>query len=187
MDTLAWLLFESPLALGSLLALVNFVLLVQWRRGGRARPLLIGLGASAVLLLVQALIITQREAADRTMTRIERAVLAGQVGPIADALAFDFRADAFDRDGFIELARTFLRETRVRTLLRQQLEIVESHADRFLVQVSYVAVVSGREYEGAVTSIWRIEFGRDRGAWRIRGVDPLRLNRSDVTWKDLTR
>ena len=58
MSWFTWIFLESLPALGALLFTVNFFLLVYWRRSGRVRPLLIGLGAAIVLLIVQAAVVT---------------------------------------------------------------------------------------------------------------------------------
>jgi hypothetical protein len=123
MDELTWLLFESRIALGIALFLVNFFLLVHWRRGGRARPLLIAVAVSAALLLTQALVVTKREAADRLLATVERGLLASDAAPLAQALAPGFVAGDMDRAAFLARVERELRRWRVHSLGHAPLRI----------------------------------------------------------------
>ena len=95
MEWVTWLLFESVAALGSVLGLVLFALLVHWRRSGQVRPLLLGLGVAAALLLVQVLVVTRREHAGRILAAIERDIVAARTAALEAALRQTSRARAW--------------------------------------------------------------------------------------------
>jgi hypothetical protein len=182
MDSLIWFFFESTLALAGVLVVLLFVLLVHWRRGGRPRPLLIGLSVAILLLIVQALVVTRREHADRILRRIETDVVASRTDAIAAALSARFHVAEPDMDqaGFLERVRRAMRRVDVRTLTQHGLKIQADESDTFEVSVTYWADVSTPEYGGLAHSRWRIVFIREQGNWRILTVEPTELNRLPV-------
>jgi len=190
MDTLKWFFFESTLALGGCLAVVLFVLLVYWRRTLRPRPLLIGLAVGAVLLAVQALVVTQREHAVRIMDGVERDVVASQPHNLGRYLSDHFRIEetGWDKQRFLDRVREYMTRVEIRTLTRQRLEVEESSADRFQISVSYLASISTRDIAAPVLSRWLIVFVREGGPWRIQTIVPVALDRRPVSgWKGIPR
>jgi hypothetical protein len=188
MDSLIWLFFESTLALVGCLAVLLFVLLVHWRRGGRPRGLLIVLGVSVVLLLVQALVVTRREHADRIMKRIEVDVVASRPDAIAAALSARFRIaePEMDRSEFLDLVRRWMQRVDVHTLTRRGLRIQASDGDTFLISIGYWADISGPDFSGTVTSRWEIEFVHEEDGWRILSIEPIELDHRPVAgWRNL--
>jgi len=184
---LTWLLFESPLALGILLFVVVFALLVHWRRTGRPRAFLVGLVLAAALMGVQAAVVTQREHADRVMRVVELAVRSGRVEPLARSLSAGFYAADMDRDAFVELTRAFMNEVRVRTLTRspRTIELTDSRSDRFTVRIGYFAIVESRDFDRPLPSSWSITFSRESNAWTISEIEPITVNHRAVKWREL--
>lgn len=190
MDFLIWLLFESTLALGGCLAVLLFVLLVRWRRTLKPRPLLIGLALSVVLLLVQALVVTRREHADRIMRAIEQDVVASRPDAIAAALSerFYISETGWDRERFLDRVRQYLEAVDVRTLTRRKLAVETSEAGRFQIYISYLADISTRDLDTPVLSRWRIEFVDEAGQWRILTIQPSSIERRPIGgWKGLPK
>lgn len=190
MDTLKWVLLESRLALGGLLFVINFFLLVHWRRGGRPMPLLIALGVSVVLLVVQGLVETHREAAGDVMQRIERDVEKGDVATLASVLAPQFSTQALreplDRTTFLDWARGQLGAIRVNWLIRSPIEITADRGAQFTIAVTYTADVSIRDYSGPVKTRWAISFERISDQWMITRIDLLEFNNKPVSeWRNL--
>lgn len=183
MGWLTWFLFESLAALGAVLGLVLFVLLVYWRRSGRRRPLLVGLAAAAVLLTVQGLVVTQREHAGRILVPIEKDLLASRTGALAAALAPDFDAAGMDRDAFVQYVSRQLQRLKIRWLDRWALFLVESDAERFVVSATYSADVAGGNFTGNVRSVWSLTFVRRSDGWKIANIRPLHVGSvDDPTW-----
>ena len=172
MSWVAWLLFESPTALGGALFVDNFVLLVIWRRTGHRRPLVVGLALAAGLLLIQTLVVTRREQAARILKRIERDVLTAQTTALAQCLAPDFRADGMGAQDFVEFVARRYEWVRVRSLSQGRVEVQESQPDSFVVEVPYRADVVVEQYAGLVRTRWRITLHRTDQGWRIRHVQP---------------
>jgi hypothetical protein len=188
MNWLVWFLFESLGALGAVLGVALFVLLVHWRRTGRSRPLLIGLAIAAVLLVTQALVVTQRERAARILAPIERDVVASRTTALEAALAPDFTAGDLDREQFLAFARRQFQRLRVRWLDRWALQVDESQAARFVASATYVADIAGDAYAGSVQSRWAITFVRTPAGWRIANLRPLHVAGLDEPrWSDLDR
>lgn len=173
MDWLTWFFLESAAALAVGLGLILFWLLVLWRRGGSARPLLIGLLLAIVLLGVQQVVDTPRERAARILAAIERDVIAGRTAALAASLADTFVAAGMDRSRFVEYAREQLQRVRIEWVRRGELVIEPLARDRFLASVGYQAGVIVRDADaGFVPSRWRITFGRTSDGWKITTIDP---------------
>ncbi|HMQ15484.1 MAG TPA: hypothetical protein PKC49_05865 [Phycisphaerae bacterium] len=188
MDLVGYVLLESPLVLSIILALINFALLVAWRRGGSPRALLISLGLAAMLLVVQALVVTQRERAGRVLAAIERDLVEGRLGALDAALAADFETQGVGRAEFLAMVADALRQARVTWLRRTELALAPASAEGFAVEAAYVADLDASDYRGTLRSRWRIAFARREGRWRITAIEPLRID--GVTgndWKRLMR
>lgn len=176
MDWLPWLLFESLPVLAALLFTANFVLLVYWRRSGRARPLVVGLAAAVVLLAVQTLVVTRREHALRLMAGVEKDVVAARTDALAAALAPDFEAGDMGPRRFVEFVERQYEKVRVRAVSWSTFRVTDSRADRFVVAVAYQAEVTVRDYAGRVRTRWEITFVRTDVGWRIGGIQPTYID-----------
>jgi hypothetical protein len=187
-DTLVWVLLESTVTLAVILALVSFFLLVYWRRSGRPRPLLIGLAVAFVLLGLQALIVTKREHAAATLSRIETDLLASRVEALDRALAADFQAGHMNHESFVDFARRQLKVVEIHWLRRTSPRVEQSQKDSFRISVGYTADVTAHGYVGPVGSRWTITFVREGGGWRIGRIDPPMINRQQFNdWHDFRR
>lgn len=193
MDWVQWFLFESPAALGAVLGIVLFVLLVRWRRRGDARPLVIALALAAALLLTQGLVVTRREHADRILRRIERDIVAGRVNALEGALARDFDAGGFqdrrlDRDTFLALVQQFLGATRVRWLRRVDSQLRDTPAEGFTVSVAYFAETISAGTGFAARTGWRLAFRHTDAGWQIVEIQCEYLDTIvRPSWDDLAR
>ena len=188
MSGLTWFFCESVPALGAVLGVALFVLLVYWRRSGRVRPLLAGVTVAAVLLLVQWLVVTQREHAGRILKSIETDIVASRTGALAAALAPNFETDGLDRDAFLAYVRRQLERIKVRWVDRWRLEVAESEADRFVATAVYTADVIAEVHAGTVSGTWSITFIRTPAGWKIARVQPVRIDGdARPTWHDLDR
>lgn len=188
MSAMIWFFFESALALAAVLGVALFVLLVYWRRGGSARPLLVGLAVAIALLVMQRLVVTQREQAGRILKSIEMDITASRTAALAAALAPDFDADGLDRDEFLALVHRQLEHVKVRWVDRWRLEVRESEAERFVVEAVYMADITAEIYSGAASGSWSVTFVRTPTGWKIACVQPLRIEgMSNPTWQDVDR
>ena len=188
MESLTWFFLESVIALGATLVVVMFILLVYWRRTLRVKPFLIGGALAVILLIVQAAVVTQRERADRMMRRIEAAVLESKPKGVEAELSERFHAEPpeMDRARFTELVKMYMEQVDVRTLHRLQLEMTEQQADHFIAELSYMADISARDFNGTVTSRWRLRFEHESEGWRIVNIIPIKLNTANIRgWEDL--
>jgi hypothetical protein len=188
LNTVTHVLFESTLALGAILGLAVFALLVHWRRMLKPRPFLIGLGLSVALLIVQAAVVTRREHAERIMRAVERDIVASRSAALSAALSDRFRIaeTGWDRADFLDLVERYMARVDVRTLRRRRLEIRRSEGNEFQIYVSYLADVSGRDFGTTVLTRWFITFVRENGAWRIVTIEPSEFdNRSVGGWRNI--
>ncbi|MBL8877557.1 MAG: hypothetical protein JNG88_00430 [Phycisphaerales bacterium] len=177
MSLIRWVFLESLPALGVVLFVSNFWLLVWWRRGGSARPLLASLGISGVLLIVQVVVTTQREHAARVLGAIEQGVPRADVSGLDAALASSFAAGPMSRAEFVNLARSRLQDIKVNTVRRLSLEIAESGVSRFVALAAYQCDIVHPDFgSGWVATGWRFTFVREGEAWRIAEIDLPTVN-----------
>lgn len=186
MDTASWILFESRTALAVPLALLLFALLVHWRRGGSPRPLLAGLAVGAILFVVQALVVTRREHAGRTLREIEAGLLASSVQPLERALAPGFSAGEMDAHAFIDFARRTLQRVQVTRLIQVALNVSGAQRDEFEVVTRYLSDQRGGNLPGVLDSTWRLRFRWTGNGYQIESVGPVALQGAKVSgWRDL--
>jgi hypothetical protein len=188
MNWLTWVLFESLAALGAVLGVALFALLVLWRRSGNVRPLLIGLGIAVVLLGMQALVVTKREHAGRVLTAIEHDLRVSKTDALAAALAPEFESQGMGRDEFLAYVRRQLAKVRVHWLERWELSVSDATADRFGASVTYLAEISGEGLAGTPRSNWYFTFVRTPAGWKIAALECRQIDgHRDVSWRDLNR
>ncbi len=187
MAIVQWVLLESFAALGTALGLIVFALLVHWRRGHSARPLLIGLAISAALITVQAAVTTDRERAGVILKAIETDLLGSRVDALKAALSTNFHAEGMNADDLLDRTRRALQRIRIARVWRTDLRVVASTAEGFVAEAAYIADLrSESRGGGTLRSRWRIEFAREPGAVRIRAVIPTHLHGAEVRgWSDL--
>lgn len=173
MQTLSYILFESAIAVGVLGFLVNFALLVYWRRTGRPRPLLIGLVVTAAALAVEAGVVTPHERAASTLDAIERDLLRNRVDALDRALHPDFRTGGLDRNGFLKLIQTrYLPRVDLQWLRRTKLETSAVRNERFTADVAYLVDLAVRDFHGTIKARTRLTFARSPDGWQVIGIDP---------------
>lgn len=188
MNWLSWLLLESFPALAGLLFLLNFALLVRWRRTLRARGFLIGLAVSAILLGVQNFVTTPRERALAMLMPIERELPLGHTQALATELDESFSAGGLTRAQLLDAIRAELREFRVVSLRRVDLRIESAAGDEMRVVAAYVAQLAGRDMSGTMRSRWQITLRHAAGGWRIAAIEPLFVDGLESpTWDALLK
>ncbi len=183
MNWLTWILFESPVALGTALLPPLFVLLVLWRRRGRAQPLLVGLAAAAALVILQALVSTRREHAVRLLDPIERELVQARTTALGAALAQNFDAGCLDRDAFLAQVEQSLHRIRIRWLERWRLTIQDSDPDQFTAAAEYLAEVNTEGIAHTPRSAWELLFVRTPAGWRLGGVRCLHIDGVADPWR----
>jgi hypothetical protein len=183
-DGLTWLFFESPAALGACLGLMLFGLLVYWRRTLKPRPLLVGLAIALVLLIVQKVVVTQREHAGLILDSIQADLLASRADAIERSLHDPFSAGRMDRDEFLRLVREKLRTVKIITLSRSELAVTKREAGAFEVEAAFVSRVNiGELGQYPIPTRWMLRFVQDGERWKIRQIEPISLGgRAGVSW-----
>lgn len=189
-----WLFLESLPALVALVGTAWFVLLVYWRRTGRAQPLLVGLGVGVALLALQAAITTRRETAAQVLGQLEDAVVHANMPAFEALLAPDFNTGtangpALDRAAFLTWVHARMDQIDVVWINRGAIELADTAPDHFSVHVSYTAEARlGRESSGTFPSRWLFVFERRPGdTWAIQQLqaESVALVKTP-RWADLT-
>jgi ketosteroid isomerase-like protein len=175
------LLFEEPLLLIPVLAVTLLVLAIVWSRRrtpGAWRALLAGLLAAPLLIIVQALVVTDREQIIRVCSQMADAVERGDVPAFAVHIADDFRAadgggGAFTREDLLAaLARSLARyhPEGVRLTGFQ----VTTDGDSGTAEFSATArIVTSETAMDRVLSRWRLRFRRNDRAWQVIDIQPV--------------
>lgn len=186
---LTWFLFESAAGLAACSALLLFILLVRWRRGGSAKPLLAGLMLSGGLFVLEVLVVTPRERAARMLSDVTDDLCLGRVEALRAALSPRFRAGEMGREQFVDYVRDVLERVRIHAADRTALRVTRSDPGTFSVLAGYLPDLTlSNEGRVRVPSSWRLTFERDDGDWKITEIvclqaGPLR----EPTWGELRR
>ncbi len=109
MDRLSILLFESPLQLLAVLILIEATLVTVWwfRSTPRNAWLIVGgLFVSAILLIVQQVVVTDREQIRQLLEDLALAVDCENIEPIAAATDEEFLGDDMNKAKLLERVRT---------------------------------------------------------------------------------
>jgi hypothetical protein len=173
MGWLRFIFLENLIAFGVVAFLANFALLVYWRRGGRPRPLLVGLALTLILLIIHVAVDTRREIAIDTLARIERDLEDGVTTHLRPSLADSFEAYGYDRDAFVAFVESKQRHINLERVDLLTLTLIESETDRFTVRAYYRAEAESLAYRNDFLSQWRLRFVRSDAGWRIDRVTAL--------------
>lgn len=188
MDVLKFVLFESPIALLIPCALVLFFLLVRWRQGRSARPLLIGLAVTGALWLMQSLVVTHREAGSAVLREIETELLGGRLGALDRSVALDFQSQGLDRDEFLDFAHAQLNRVTIHWLQRLSTRVEWSQENRFALSVRYLSDVTRDDFRSSFRTGWRIIFDRRDGGWKIVNIEPVEIpGVNSNQWRNIGR
>jgi hypothetical protein len=173
MGWMRYVFLESAMALSVPVAIVLFVLLVWWRRGGSPRPLMIGLAIAGLLFVVQLAVETRRETAIRILKPIEAEVLTAQVDALAASLSDNFQCEGKSAGEFVDFCRERLRAFRVSWLRNSEITVIRSERDRFVIRARYQADVRGGELSGVLGTTWEVGFERSADGWKIYEIVPV--------------
>lgn len=173
LETLRWVFLESTWALAGVLGIALFFLVVHWRRSGSVRPLLVGLGVAAALLIVQMVVVTPRERVAAVLHDVELDVLEGRTGRLARLLAPDFHALDMGPTEFVQFVRGRMEVIKVRALRQTDLKLVTATPSRIVADADYSASVVTSDFTGEFPSHWRVTFERAPDGWRIADVVAL--------------
>jgi len=173
MDSIQLVLLESPLLLLAGMVLLEAVLATcWWFRPGRVTSWLVvgGLLLSTVLLIVQHLVVTDREQIEQILETLALAVDCEDVETIASALDEDYQADGMGKRRFIERVESTFRRADIDEVKILNARIaVES--DRATVKLRAHCRVKAPDwpYEYHLSS-WVICFTGLSGDWLIDEV-----------------
>ena len=176
-------LFENSLGLALAVVVVVVVLGSVWhQRGTRAalRNWVIGIVVGVVLLVIQKLVVTDREAVDAVLRELVRAVDERDPAPIVARIDERYLADGLTRAEVVPLIEAMLAGTEVEQPIVRGLEITVAY-DTAFVQFSVVCRVRSRGFVQPTRSNWKLDFVRRGEAWKVQAIQPMTINGQDVS------
>ncbi len=178
MSFLTTLLFESAVMLGLLCVAVCAVLLVLWRRTGspgRRNALGIAVPASAVLLVAQALVRTDRERAIALMEDLAAAVQEPDFARIEQAIDADYRDGRDTRETLIRTIHERLTRYTIQRVGLSAFEF-ESAGDEAAIRFRVICDLrSGDNFVANMPSRWEVRLVRREGQWAVRAIRALQI------------
>jgi ketosteroid isomerase-like protein len=175
------LFFESPLLLVPVLAVTLLVLAIIWSRRrtvASKRVLLVSLGLSPLLLILQAVVKTDSERITAVCHQLADAVERGDVDAFALHIADDFQAD--DGGGGPALSREDLLAALTRNLSRYHPEGVRLTSfdvatgnDAGAAEFSATAHIVSEQAASRVLSRWRLRFRKNGDAWQVIDIQSV--------------
>jgi hypothetical protein len=170
MDWLDHLLFESPLQLMAMLILLESILLTWWwiRADRRAGIGMIGLLlVGAVMLIVQHVVVTDREKIQRLLEDMALAVDSEDVSAFAAHIDEQYNADGLDKARLIERVAAAFKEVKI-----DDVKLVETRIrvedDTATVDLRAHARIRGGDlpYEYHL-SFWEVKLVRRGSDWTV--------------------
>jgi len=183
LDSLVELLLESPYRLAILCALGCLVLLVLWRRtlsAARRKAFLAGVSVSAILLLLQAIVVTDRERIIALMNGLAEAVIEPDFERIERAIDPEYDDGRRTKSALMALIRDRLSGT---TVERARLYGFEVDVRGERATTRFRAMSSGRVGDTPVVNIpsaWQVDLIRRGRQWTITAIRPTRVNLRDA-------
>lgn len=178
------LLFESPWTLSFLAAAVCLILLVLWRRTGspgRRKAFLIAVVASVALLVLQAIVVTDRERIMSQLDALAEAVERVDLPQIDRAIDADYTDGRDDRGRLLATIHERLTRYTIRGARLSAFDITVDGGDA-TVRFRCVCDLAGGEAPGGTTvSRWEVRLVRRDEGWRVRSIRLLQLNSIDMT------
>jgi len=175
------LLFERPLLLVPVLVAVQLVLIGVWSRRrtrGARRVMFAGFIAFALLVLLQALVVTDRERLVASCWALARAVQAGDVEAFADHVSENFATEGLHREatvgkeGLTEWLEQVLHTYSVEEPNLRQFQI-EVTGDRALVRFTATCrIITPQEVVSRYPSAWEFDFGWSERRWQVTDIRP---------------
>jgi len=170
MDRLVHLLFESPLQLLVALVLVEAVVATVWwfRPGRRTSALVIaGLLVGAILLIIQHLVVTDRERIERLLDELALAVDCEDLPTLTAAIDEQYHADGLDKPHLLEQIQTAFAQADIDDV---RLLDVRVHVDRDTAEVHLRVHCRVRAPDWPYDyhlSAWDLRLARRAGGWRV--------------------
>ncbi len=179
LDFLRLVLFESlPWLLGFCALAVAVAVAVHRRRQTRAsrRGIWITLAVCVGLVVLQYVVVTDREALEQTVRAMADAVDDGDVDAIAQRVDAGFRWGSEGREQFIQSVNQTLQDYQIDGV---HIFSVKVRAEGDTATVSFRGLCDvrrGADGPYSVSSRWELRFVRRSGRWLLEGVDLARYN-----------
>ena len=146
------------------------------------------LGALAVALLLNHIIVTDKKRVERTVHEMADAAAKGDVDLLFSHVSANYRDEAMTREQLKSLAKSLLPRYQPENAKVQAISVNVTGA-----MAHAQVAISSREQSGGYTwygtSEWSAEFRKEAdGAWRVTSVMPARFFGRDVSgWRDVLR
>jgi len=182
-DAIVNILFESPLKLALLLFFVLLICLILWRRqrtDRTRRALLVALGVSLVLMIVQGWVTTDREQIRQIIDQLGNAVAQKDMAVIGAYIDPAYALHGRDHDQVLSRIDAALRRTDVDAPYLYNVKVTTDH-DRGQANLTSIAsVVLDGSSLGQIVSAWQLEFVERPAGWRVTGIDPVKVQGQSV-------
>ncbi|MCP4592958.1 MAG: hypothetical protein GY842_19655 [bacterium] len=172
---ITWLLLENRIALLALLAVLEFVLLWAWARR-RTRRWRMAVYASfalgPLLLMVQAMVVTDREAIIALCRELAWAAEDGDVASIGGQISPGFAEGSMDRAEFLAALEGVLTRVKVEDPRLTRFEVSCAAGRGRVVFDARARLVSSEYIEAVRQSRWELTLERTGDGWRVVAMQP---------------
>jgi hypothetical protein len=170
-----YVLFENPYILITILAIVEYILLVAWMRRrtpGAKRAALIGLLLCVAVPIMQQLVVTHQEQLRTACETMVEAAEQGDVATIAQRVAAGFAVRDIDRERFLRGVENALTRWHIEDASMGNVQI-EVTGNRAAVTFNVTCrVIATEEVVTGVVSAWTTTFELIDGQWMLIAVEP---------------
>ena len=175
-------LLEDTIPLLIVVVLTVVVLGIVWSqyRTPRMRSVfVVGTVIGVLLLLLNRLVETDREAIELAVRRLGVAVEANDLAAIAAGIDDAYAAEGFDKETLLPLIEISLGRIDVEAARLSKFEI-EVAGDQAVVEFQAFCRLRSRGFEQPVLSRWALDMTRSEDGWRTTAIKPLVFNKQKV-------
>lgn len=177
------ILFERPLVQGIILFFVVLSCLMVWRRyqTDRAKRVFLGsLMTAAILITLQAVITTDREAIRHTIDTLTDAVDRADTDTVVGMIDAEFQANGWTAEQASHEITRALKRIQVDDPFIQRL-VIATNGDRGTAELTvYCRVTSTDIPFDTVVSSWRLTLRRRAVGWLLDGAQPVKINAQPI-------
>jgi hypothetical protein len=182
-DFLTRVLFESlPLLLVAIAVALAVALAVHRRRftTGSRRGLLATAGVGVLLIVVQALVVTDREAIQQTLREAASAVQAGDVPALGEQIDEAFSAQGMDKQQLLARSNQMLQRWQVNSARLSGFRI-EVDGDEATVSFRVLCDLRSDSWvQDNTLSLWRLRCVRRPEGWKVQRVLEARFGPAGI-------
>jgi hypothetical protein len=175
-------LLEGTIPLLGVVVVTVIALGIVWSQRqtpGMRRAFVASIVVGLLLLLVNRLVETDREAIERMVRQLAVAVESNDMASVAAHLDDAYAAEGFSKDEIVPLIEITLKRVDVSQARLSRFEF-DVNGDQASIEFDAFCRLRSNNFEQPVLSRWALDVARVDDGWRVTAIQPLVFNKQKV-------